>query len=353
MMDVPLAQPVHSAPLTYAHVTPEAKQHRVVVFVARIIAMATIFAAAPSLATVLARLVAADGSYGFNFASSYSYYYGGPTSPALMIAHGVLVWVNGIASMMCVIAAIGTMIRRNAMRFLLASFLALLGAGVLARFVVESWSVWVYAFAPAPWNGKLMVLVEMLPGITPAIFPIAASAILWHPAFREINRFEDEHALPDGAYTICFVSVVVAVIGLISRPLILIASMALRAADETAPLGISALAGASPLWIWHVMTRVVLTGCSLALLIGSIRLLRGRLDGRRLMVRQAQIAVIVNGVEIALLLVLFVRLGNVLTVLTGAVNHWVTILPGLILDLVIWFYFSMPSTKQRLTSRLA
>jgi len=352
-MDVPLAQPVVNAPLTYAHVTPEAQKHRVVVFVARVIAMATLFAVAPALATALARFVAADASYTFYSTSSYSYYYGAPRSPAILVAAGVLVWVNGIAAMISIIAAIGTMMRRNAMRFLLAAFLALLGAGLEARFIIESWSVWAYVFAPAPWNGKLMTVAEMLPGLAPAIFPIAASAILWHPAFRLINRFEDHHALPDGAYTICFVSVVVAAIGLITRPLMLIAWLAFRSTDESAPLGIPALAGASPILIWHLVTRVVLTGCSLALLIGSIRLLKGRIDGQKLMLRQAKVAIVINAVEVSLLLVLFVRLGNVLSVLTGAVNHWVTILPGLILDIVIWIYFSKRSTRQRLASRLA
>src|SRR6476469_127383 len=104
-MDVPIAQPVVSAPLTYAHVTPETQQHRVVVFVTRVLAMAALFAVAPSLANVMSRFVAADNSYTFNYTSSSSFYYG-PTSPALVVAGGVLVWVNGIAAMMCVIAAI-------------------------------------------------------------------------------------------------------------------------------------------------------------------------------------------------------------------------------------------------------
>jgi hypothetical protein len=351
-MDVPLAQPVVNAPLTYAHVTPEAQQHRVVVFVARVIAMATLFAVAAPIGTMIARFVAADNSYAFNYAP-YSYYYGGPASPALMIAAGVITWVNGIAAMVCVIAGVGTMMRRNAMRLLLAAFLALLGAALLAHFIVESWSFWAYAFAPAPWNGKVMAVVALLPGIVPAVFPIAASTILWHPAFREINRFEDQRALPDGAYMLCFVGVVVAGIGLIARPLMLIASFGFRTIDEGGPLGIPALAGAWPITIWNWVTRVVLTACSLGLLIGSIRLLRGRVDGRSLMVRQAKVAIVINAVEVSLLLILFLRLGNVLTVLMGAVNHWVTILPGLVLDIAIWVYFSRERTKQRLASRLA
>src|SRR5690348_5270387 len=134
-MTLPLAERAAHEPLSYALVTPEAKQHRFVLFIARIVA-------ASSICVALYPLLLASSAFlgprsGYSVASAFTSYSPYSQATALTLVFRWMIWINGMAALFTVIGAIGTLMRRNAMRVLLASSLTLYSAGSITEIVLR------------------------------------------------------------------------------------------------------------------------------------------------------------------------------------------------------------------------
>lgn len=346
-MELPLAQRADPT-LEYQLVPPEASQDRFIVFAARVLALAATAAALYPLALAAARLFGIRENY-YGFTTVYTAY-GRPQS-GLVLAFSAVGWLNGAAAAIVVITAIGTFVRRNAMRIGLASSLCMLGLGLLTEAILRDWNLLQLLATRNSRAHVLEVALTALPGFAPLIFPLAGGAILWHRAFRRIS-FTESDLLPGGAQALCFIGIVIAGLGLIFRPLALLSVLG-AASTERAPLGLPFLTHSDSLiGVWHVLTRIALFGCSVMLLIGSIMLTRGNIHGRKLLLRQAVIAVVINTVEAVLIVMMMYQVSDMIIAISGAVQHLVFIVPGLALDIALYAYFSRPQTQKALLARL-
>ncbi len=342
-MELPLAQRADPT-LEYQLVPPEASQDRFIVFAARVLALAAIAAALYPLTLATMRLLGIRENY-YGFTTVYTAY-GRPQS-GLVLAFSALGWLNGAAAAIVVITAVGTFVRRNAMRIGLASSLCMLGLGLLFEAILRNWGLLQLLSSRNPRAHLLEVALTVLPSFAPLIFPLAGGAILWHRAFRRIG-FTESDLLPGGAQALCFIGIVIAGLGLIFRPLALL-SMLGAASTERAPLGLPLLAHSDSLiGVWHVLTRIALFGCSIALLVGCVMLTRGNVRGRKLLLRQAVVAIVINTVEAVLIVMMMYQVSDMLVAISGSVQHLVFILPGLALDVALYAYFSRPQAEKAL-----
>src|SRR5581483_10001256 len=143
---------------------------------------------------------------------------------------------------------------------------------------------------------------------------------------------------------------VAACIGLASRPMgLLLHGTEDSPLNQVHPLGLPTVQDAV-LTVWNGITRLILWICCAVMLIGAILLLQGKPAGRRLLLWQAIIATIVNGTDVISTLIVFSKLS---ISIESVAMHAAIIVPPLILDLAIWFYFRRASVVNAIYGNVA
>ena len=102
--------------------------------------------------------------------------------------------------------------------------------------------------------------------------------------------------------------------------------------------------------IWRIVSLIMLIGCSILSLVGGVMFLIGRIAGRKILMWQARVAVIVNAVNLFYAVAVFTILLNVNQVQDTLPTHIVTRLMVLAMDATLWLYLGSRAVTDLLES---
>jgi hypothetical protein len=346
-------------PLQYRAIEPRTTHQQLAAFIARLLAIGCMLY---TIRPILSAVNAASGQY-----RNYSYYfqsqYGRPNQTLALFAGLFLPWTAGAAAVLVNVSAAGVVMAKSGFRRFLIVSILILGGTMLATNLLMAWPnilnlsnvLGATGSRPRSASGQseFRVMLSFASLLTPTIeylvFPTFVAILLSRRNFVELYRQAEATALPAGVRLSCVVGIVMASLGIVWRPMSLLIDQGSPGGglNERHPLGLPVPADGM-LLLWHVLTRFVLICCSVALLVGAIQILNARPRGRRTIVAQAIIAIIINTVETGLLIILLNMEGTSGLFLSSVLSHLAVILPATALDVALWVYFSSNRVKRAL-----